>query len=226
MRKVTSALALAVVIAGISAPTVSNSQCIFDAPSKARQLKTSIVRTVAACPGVTHVAPNTSTGVSGTPACAPVVALSDYDFGPKGRCTMQLKSVRFEPCPFGSAPSCTNPELKLKCASILDPLGEPIDGDAAALWSLRLRLRMTFDDEGSGDMTTTDLTAVAIIPPGSRGKLRLSAPYNEAVGNAFLPCFDPVLGCALPGCTSLEIIGVRLYDPDQRPFGAIGSSTR
>lgn len=213
-RRFTSAVLAAIGLMQLN--HVAHAQCAFDGPTKARGLKTSMVRAYASCPGITFAAPNTST-MAGVPACAPPASLSTFKFGPKGQCKISMRANAEVPC---GAPAftagCTNPRFSVKCSDVTDFGGTPISDPG---WELSLVLRVTTDDEQNGDITIVDTPLGLAIPTAENGKLTLRAELNE-----LLCLFDPCP--TLSPCTSFEIISAHIRDPSGAVFATMGSSVR
>lgn len=84
----------------LSLPRASHSQCAFDAPAKAKSIKSSLVRAQYSCPMVSPGPqyPNTST-MAGVAACAPPFPSSLYEFDDeKGSCAIRISQSVETPC--------------------------------------------------------------------------------------------------------------------------------
>ena len=218
MRKALFTFAAVATVALFGASTAS-AQCAFDAPGKAKGFKSDMVRAMAPCPGVTHAAPNTSSGTAGTPACAPVVEMSAWSFDPKGKCSVKTKQALESPCGTNPQQDCSNLTISAKCGGILGVDG--ITPDSSAGWALRTFARASFNDIANGDMTVIDFPASFSFPePAKKGKIKLKSDTNTLLGDLF------GAGSELPGCTSIELISVKLADPAGNLFANLGSSTR
>jgi hypothetical protein len=198
--------------------SIASAQCAFDAPKKAKGFKSDMVRAFAPCPGVTHAAPNTASGTAGTPACAPVTPMSSWSFSDKGKCAVKTKQKLESPCSTNPMEDCANLSIQAKCGGILNAgLAE----DNSAGWALRTFARATFDDNSNGDMTVIDFPASFAFPdPAKKGKLKLKSDTNALLGDLF------GAGSELPGCTSIELLSVKIADPAGNLFANLGSSTR
>ena len=206
----------------VATPSLSRAQCAFDAPSRAKSIKSSLVRRYEGCPSlsITFAAPNTST-MAGVPACAPPFARSSYSFGPTGSCRFSAKQVVHEDCPdVGVTGACSKLSGSLKCNDLLDSSGEPAsDG----YWHAMLILRITFDDSANGDMTAIDYPYNLYVQEPVDGAL--SAKFDIGV------CPDDDPGCLLHlgGCSQIEVLDLVLYTQfgiSGAPFARLGSSTR
>jgi hypothetical protein len=190
-------------------------QCGFDAPSSARRLNTSMVRAYAACAGITVPTPNTST-MAGVPACGPPLALSEFEFGPDGTCSLLIKTRHEDPCSDGSGSPCMKPSIRVRCEGVLNPGGGLTNAPG---WSLRLITRRTVSDPTNGDMTQLDFPSTLAFEQARNGAFGLKA---DAFDGACL-----FLACpALPGCTNLQIVSAEIMDPTGRVFAVPGSSSR
>ncbi len=197
---------------------LAGAQCTFDAPTKAKGIKTSMVRAYAGCPGVTFASPNTST-MAGVPGCTPPFALSEYRFDDEtGSCSVKMKSQYAELCPNNvfSDPPCMVSMLKAKCVGILDPAALPADDPGFAL---QLVTRWTFADSSGGDMTVIDFPSQLAVPQLRNGGFTLTTDPFEGGCELFF-CQRP------PGCTSIEILTIALKDPGGNVFAVLGSSSR
>jgi hypothetical protein len=217
MCKKTLASALAGLLVTFLWTPTTQAQCAFNAPGKAKGLKSSMVRAMSPCPGVTHVAPNTSSGTAGTPACEPVTLPSAYTFGPKGFCKLKMTQRLENPCSDGSGTACSGGEIRVKCSDVLDPVtGQPTSTSG---WQLNGVTRFTSDDPSHGDMTSVDLPRQWAFSQAKNGKLSLKARLFEfPLGPFFCPFCGP--------CTSVELLALRIVDPEGNRFATLGSSTR
>ncbi len=200
-------------------PVSAAAQCDFDAPAKARGLKSDMVRAFVPCgTGITFPSPNTA-GSSGTPGCTPPTTYSDYQFGPKGKCSVQASNKIESPCKNGFPPVCSNPTFKSRCSDITTADGvTAISGQG---WALNTLHRVTLNDRATGDQTVVDFPNQFAFPPANRGNLKVKADINSFWNLLFGP---PQPGFAT--CASIELISIKIVDPLGRPFATIGSSTR
>ena len=198
--------------------TQASAQCAFDEPAKAKGIKVSMVKAMSSCPGITFASPNTST-MAGVPGCAPPTPLSLYQFDDaKGQCSLKTTHKVETPCGDGSPDPCSNLTLQAKCGGLLDPDGAT--PSAGPGWNLNTVARATFDDNANGDMTVIDFPAQFTIPDASKGKLKGKFTTNELLNGLFGP------GSALPACTAIELISVKIADPSGDLFASIGTSGR
>ncbi len=207
---------LAAIIAVLSVPSQSLAQCAFNAPTSAKGIKTSMVRAYAVCPGITFASPNTST-MAGVPGCTPPFALSEYSFDDeKGACSVRIKSQYAEPCPNGSSEPCMTSTLKAKCVGVLSPGGLLTNAPG---FGLQMVTRRTVNDPSSGDLTVLDFPSQIGFSQAHNGVFTATVdPFEE--GCAILECQPP------PGCSSIQIVTITIYDPDGNIFAVAGSGSR
>jgi len=210
-------------------PNWAVSQCKFNEPGGITAAsKASLVRYYPGCPGITFLAPNTSTSTGGgTPGCTPPTPTSEFLFGPKGSCTLVVKSRIETPCSDGFGDSCANPAIKLTCRDVREPDGQTgihgkQAGDSGTGWGLKAVARVTLDDPVVGDTTVVDFPARFAIPPAKGfGKLKL-----RTSAQIFLEGFFQDQMALLAPCSALEFKSVAVVDPDGNVFAVMGSSTR
>jgi hypothetical protein len=209
--------AIAVAALGFYA-TSASAQCAFDEPAKAKGIKSSMVKAMSSCPGVTFASPNSST-MAGVPGCATPVPLSLYQFeNLKGACSLKTSHKVESPCSDGSPSDCSNLTLSVKCGGVLDADG--VTPNSQAGWNLNTVARATFNDNANGDMTVIDFPAQFSLPPASGGKLKGKFDTNTLLNGLFGP------GSALPSCTAIELISVKIADPSGNAFASLGTSGR
>jgi hypothetical protein len=204
----------------LSAPRLSQAQCAFDAPAKAKSFKSSLIRAYASCPGVTFAAPNTTT-MAGVAACAPPAATSIYELDDaKGACSVRAKHSVETPCSNSDPAGCSVLNIAVKCGGIQDPGGGVLSSTVG--WNLSLVLRASFDDPSNGDMTVVDVPLQLPLPEAANGALK----GRFELGNCTDFFFCPPPPGYLPPCTQLELLSVTLFDPDGSAFAKLGSSGR
>jgi hypothetical protein len=209
----------------LSLPREAHAQCAFDAPAKARSIKSSLVRANSPCPLTSTVPyPNTNT-TAGVAACTPPTPRSLYTFDDtKGWCSVLVKHSVETPCPDEIASSCSVVKITTKCAGVLDPFVIPPTPTSTAGWTLNIINRATFDDESNGDMTIIDFPLTLEMPPFENGKLKsnvlIGGPCDGLLCDPFGPSIAP------PPCTQMEILSIALRDPDGNVFATLGSSGR
>jgi hypothetical protein len=92
--------------------------------------------------------------------------------------------------------------------------------DETGSWALQTIARASFDDNSNGDMTVIDFPAAFTVGAASKGKLKFKGDTNTLLADLFGP------GSALPGCTAIELITVKITDPEGNLFATLGSSSR
>jgi hypothetical protein len=198
--------------------TSASAQCAFDEPAKAKGIKSSLVKAMSSCPGVTFPTSNTTT-MAGVPGCAPPTPLSLFQFDDaKGKCDVKTSHKVESPCSDGSMGDCSNLTLKVKCGGVLNSDGATPNSDTG--WNLNTVARASFDDNSNGDMTVIDFPAQFPLPAASSGKLSGTFNTNDLLNNLFGP------GSALPACTAIELITVKIADPSGNLFATLGTSGR
>jgi hypothetical protein len=208
---------VAVAALGFYASSAS-AQCAFDEPAKAKGIKSSMIKAMSSCPGVTFASPNTTT-MAGVPGCAPPTPLSLFKFDDaKGKCDIKTKHAVESPCSDASPGDCSNLTLQVKCGGVQNADGvTPSSGPG---WNLNTVARATFDDNANGDMTVIDFPAQFQLPDASGGKIKGKFNTNDLLNNLFGP------GSALPACTAIELITVKIADPSGNLFATLGTSGR
>ena len=204
-------------LVGLCAPAVAHAQCAFDEPSKAKSLKSDMVRAYSSCPGVTFPTSNTTT-MAGVPGCAPPVPLSSYEFGPKGWCKIAITTNFESPCAFASQAECTNPRFSLKCNDLRTSEDAPADAPG---WELAVVFRATISDQANGDLTVIDFPLRYPMASAADGKISGKFGLNDLLCQ-LLSDLCP----ALPVCSSFEVITAAAVDPDGNVFARMGSSGR
>jgi hypothetical protein len=210
-------LRLATVIVMLGVPSRLLAQCAFDAPTKAKGIKTSMVRAYAGCVGgITFPSSNTST-MAGVPGCTPPMALSQFEFGSAGSCSIKVSQRIESPCPL-ETDSCAIWRVEVNCKDIYDPGGTtPTEtGD----WALSFLARLTWNATAAGDQTVIDFPLQVPLPGAHNGQLRVKMS---------VPTCSLLFGCeafAWPDCTSVQLIRSSIVDPDGNIFAVMGSSSR
>lgn len=178
-----------------------------------------MVRAYAPCgTGITFPSPNTA-AASGTPGCTPPTPYSDFLFSDKGKCSVQGSHKWESPCGLGGPEDCSNFTWKARCSGITAADGTTlIEGSG---WTLNMLYRATWQDSANGDQTVIDFPAQVTFAPAKKGRMKAGADTHMLLNQ--LPFFPPRF---LPGCTSLEVLSVKIVDPQNRVFATMGSSTR
>jgi hypothetical protein len=206
----------AIAVLGLSA-SVASAACDFDAPFKAKGLKTDMVRAMTQCGGTDGIAPNDQTS-TGIPGCSPPVPLSSYSFGPKGKCSVKTSQKAEAPCKINGDPSCADINIKVSCSDILDTDGTtPANGPG---WSITTLSRAVLEDSnagGDGDqLTIVNFPLQMPLEDASKGKIKAKLSANGLLGTS-----GP-----LPACTAVQILDLFIIDPAGDSFAAMGSQSR
>ena len=213
----TKIFATGIALLGLATAGPAMAQCAFNDAGKAKGVKVSFVRHYSACPGVTFVAPNSST-MAGVPACTVPTPTSTFRFSAKGGCSVSTGQKLESPCKTGTGIDCSNVSIKGKCGGITESDGvTPI---SSGVWSLGAVARLTINDNSSGDMTLIDFPVQFAFNPPNKGKLGLKSDTNTLLNNLFGP------GSELPGCSSVELVSMSIQDPSGNIFAKVGSATR
>jgi hypothetical protein len=198
--------------------SVASAQCSFDEPAKAKGLKSSLVKAMASCPGITFPSSNTST-MAGVPGCATPFELSAYKFdNDKGSCSLKTTHKVEAPCSTGNPTPCSNLGLSVKCAGVNNADGVTPNNQSG--WNLNTVARATFDDNSNGDMTVIDFPAQFPLAPASGGKFSGKFDTNTLLNGLFGP------GSELPACTAIQLVSVGIADPAGNIFATMGTSGR
>lgn len=233
MKKVTFLLA-AVSLVGLTTGTAS-AQCSFNSAAKAKGVNSAMVRAYAQCGGTQSAGAGTtgSSTNTGVPACAPVLEASNdgtstgtttkYSWGAKGSCTVKTSGKIDTRCQDNNGPTfpltCSVVTVQSKCAGILKADGvTPID-DADAGWQLKTLSRATLDDQANGDVTVIDFSVPFSFGTPKKGGLKLKGTTIDALSGLGS-------GAALPNCTAIEIISIKVSDPLGNDFAVLGGGTK
>ncbi|HXC52615.1 MAG TPA: hypothetical protein VN634_17160 [Candidatus Limnocylindrales bacterium] len=230
---------------GIYAGTAS-AQCTFGfdggtpensrGPAPAKGVKGSMVRNYAACTSTEHPTANATTE-SGTDACQPVTPPvlggggTTYAYSAKGKCTASTQAKLLKDCskaedsagnPLGlEARPCHVTFVRSSCKGIVKADGTtPINGAVDDGWELATLSRASLNDPTGGDMTVIDFPVAFTYSTPEDGEMEIDSSSAEAL----LPLVG-ANGAALPACTSIEIVDVKIKDPDGNSFAKLGGAT-
>ena len=210
MKKTFVTLA-AVAAVGLIAQTAS-AQCAFNSPSKAKGMKTDMVRAFVACPSSTLTV-NADAGPGNTPACTPVTPYSTFNFNDKGKCAVKIGAKAEQPCKSDGTIDCTAVTVAPKCGGIVDASNSLTAG---AGWKVNAVARATFNDRTDGDMTVIDFGASFDLN-ADKGKVSGKVSVNDFLVSVF------GAQSQLPVCTTLELISLKLEDPNGALFATMGA---
>jgi len=110
--------------------------------------------------------------------------------------------------------------VEAECRGVSHLDGTPVHGDADGGWSLLFIARITLDAPSRGDVTLIDLPLSFAFPDPDGGRLKLRGNSVEALAD--------ILGAddaALPPCTQIELLSMRILDPEGVAFATLGAST-
>lgn len=157
-----------------------------------------------------------------------------YGFSPGGSCTLSASSKIERDCSRVTggngaalglpAQACHVTSLKARCRRIHGPDGvSPIDvawgdDDGWRLWTLT---RVTVADAIAGDTTQIEFPVSFRFSPPGNGSIFLDTNTAEALSTIL-----GSTGAALPPCTHLQPVEVRVLDPDDRIFAKVGLATQ
>jgi hypothetical protein len=228
----------------------ASAQCVFGfdtgdfatshGPAPAKGVKGSMVRDYAGCPSTEHPSANATTE-SGTSACQPVVppglGNSDNDgtsfhYIAKGKCDVKTQAKLLKDC--SKAEDSNGNSLQLAprpchvtfvtstCKGIArNAVGEPlINGAGDQGWELATLSRATLDDPTSHDMTVIDFPVSFTYSLPEEGSMEVDSSSAEALVDLV-----GANGAALPACTSIQVVDVKIKDPDGHSFAKLGGAT-
>jgi hypothetical protein len=205
-------------------------------PAFAKGVKGSMVRDYAKCTSTEHPTANATTE-SGTDACQPVTPPvlggggTLYNYGPKGKCTVTTKAKLLKDCSkaqdsagnglgLDSRP-CHVTYVTSKCSGIMKADGvTPILGALDDGWKLATLSRASLNDLTGGDMTVIDFPVSFDYSTPVDGSMFIDSSSAEAL----IPLVG-ANGAALPACTSIQVVDVKIKDPDGNSFAKLGQAT-
>ena len=229
----------AVILVNFSATAV-HAQCIFGydsgdvetsrGPAPAKGIKLAMVRSYAACPSAENPTGNATT-TGGLDACVPVRPpqngglATEYNYGPKGRCTVSLKAKLEKDCsavnPALPSTACQVTYVQSKCSDVRKADGTGlIDAVSDDNWGLLLNLRVSGNDRIGGDMTTIDLPLRFRYSAPLEGEMEIDSNTAEV-----LLAQIGAETAAIPACASVEIVSAAIVDPDDLIFAKPGLAT-
>ncbi|HXC52619.1 MAG TPA: hypothetical protein VN634_17180, partial [Candidatus Limnocylindrales bacterium] len=96
----------------------------------------------------------------------------------------------------------------------------PINGAVDDGWELATLSRASLNDPTGGDMTVIDFPVAFTYSTPEDGEMEIDSSSAEAL----LPLVG-ANGAALPACTSIEVVDVKIKDPDGNSFAKLGGAT-
>jgi len=205
-------------------------------PAPAKGVRGSMVRAYAACPSYS-LHPVNATTESGTDACQPVTPPvlggggTTYAYSAKGKCTVQTQAKLLKDCskaedaagnPLGlEARPCHVTFVRSSCKGIVRADGKTlITGAQDDAWELATLSRASLNDPTGGDMTVIDFPVAFTYSTPEDGEMEIDSSSAEAL----LPLVG-ANGAALPACTSIEMVSIKIKDPDHNTFAQLGGAT-
>ena len=204
-------------------------------PAPAKGVKGSMVRNYAGCTSTEHPTANATTE-SGTDACQPVIPPgagggTDYAYAAKGKCTVQTQAKLLKDCSKAEDAAgnslgldtrpCHVTFVRSSCKGIVRADGvTPINGAVDAGWELATLSRASLNDPSGGDMTVIDFPVAFTYSDPEDGEMEVDSSSAEAL----VPLVG-ANGAALPACTSIEVVDVKIKDPDGNSFAKLGGAT-
>jgi hypothetical protein len=217
MRKHMLVAGAAVLALGFNASMVS-AQCTFPHPKSAKQLKSSLVQAFVSCGNLGGNDPDDSTE-GGFPSCTPPESFNEqagspsggWLWGPSGKGDVSFKAGKNKVVHPNNPPNdSADLAVQLKLSGLLDENGV-VDGSNGTLFLLA---RSTLRDRVNGPMTMIDfpfgfpITAI-------NGKINKKTSLNVSLNGIGQP--------GLPKCTSIEVVDVKVIDPNGNQFAAMGT---
>lgn len=208
----------AAAVAVLAITTNTQAQCSFEHPKKAGKYQASLVQAFVSCGNLGGNTPDATTE-GGIPSCKPPQTFNEHNgnFSTgwrwdelKGSGSVQLKSAKNKiGLSFLDPPDdTTDVAVSLKLNGVLDQLGP-----ASGTGTLALIVRATLKDRMNGDMTVIDFPAGFGVPI-TDGKVSLKTTANSLLNNISQP--------GLPGCSSLELVDIRVNDENGNTFATVG----
>lgn len=188
--------------------------CQFQHPKSAKQTKSSLVQAFVSCNNPGGNTPNATTE-GGVPTCAPPETYNEqagspgsgWLWGPSSKGDITFKSAKNKVTNDADAGDLA---IQLKMSGIIDA-----GGAASGPGSLSTVARATLKDRMGGDMTVVDFPAGFGISAIS-GKISLKTSANQLLVTQL---GQP----ALPGCTSIEVVDVKVVDENGNNFASMGT---
>jgi len=216
MKKHILVAGAAVLALGFAVSTASAQCPVYQHPSVAKGLASSLVQAFVSCNNPGGAIPNTTVG--SVPACAPIETFNEATGTPAGGWLWGLKSKG---------------DVTVKAAKnkITSPLNSPLAADLA----VTLKVSGIEDENGIADGTngtlstvaratlndaTVGLATVIDFPAGfpvvvTGGKIKLKTSANVLLNGLGLP--------GLASCSEVEVVSIQLLDPNNNPFGVMGA---
>ena len=215
MKKHILVAGAAVLALGFAVSTASAQCPVYQHPSVAKGLSSSLIQAFVSCNNPGGNVPNTTVG--SVPACAPIETFNEATGSPAGGWLWGLKSKG-------------DVTVKAAANKISSPLNSPLAADLA----VSLNVSGIEDENGVADGTngtlstvaratlndaTVGLATVIDFPAGfpvtvTNGKINLKTSANILLNGLGLP--------GLASCSTIEVVSIQLLDPNGNPFGVMG----
>ncbi len=195
--------------------SMASAQCAYQHPKSAKQLKSSLVQAMVSCGNPGGNVPN-STTEGGVPTCAPPETYNQQAGSPgsgwkwdpaKGKGDVTFKAAKNKVTTDADSGDLS---VQVKISGIVDSIG-PVNGNG----SLATVARATLKDRMNGDMTVVDFPAGFGVTAVD-GKISRKTSANDLLVNTL---GQP----ALPSCTSIEVVDVKIVDENSNNFASMGT---
>jgi len=217
MKKHILVAGAAVLALGFAVSTASAQPCpVYQHPTTAKGLSSSLIQAFVSCNNPGGNVPNTSAG--SVPACAPIETFNEFTgtpdggwlWGLKSKGDVTVKASKNKVVNILNSPLAADLAVTLKVSGIEDENGIA-DGTNGTLSTVA---RATLNDSVVGLATVIDFPAgfpVAVV----NGKISLKTSANVLLNGLGLP--------GLASCSSIEVVSIQLLDPNNNPFGVMGT---
>ena len=214
MKKHILVAGAALLALSFSASMASAANCAYPHPKSAKQIKSSLVQAMVSCGNPGGNVPN-STTEGGVPTCAPPETYnqqagspgSGWLWGPSSKGDVTFKASKNK---VTTDVDSGDLSVAVKMSGLVDSIG-PVNGNG----SLSTLARATLKDRMNGDMTVVDFPAPFGLPCVD-GKINRKTSANDLLVN--------VIGQpALPSCSSIELVDVKVVDENGNNFASLGT---
>jgi hypothetical protein len=215
-----SAGALVIGIASIASAAATPCAVSYQHPSKAKQIKSTLVQAFVSCNNPGGNTPNATTETGTVPTCYPAETVHQqagspplgWTWGPKSKGDITFKAGKNKVVhPLNTDPNAVDLNIQVKISDIHDNTGTA-DGTSGSVQSLS---RATLIDRAADQlMTVIDFpTGFGITVTG--GKVSKKTSATVILNNLSQP--------ALRACTTIELISVLVKDPNGNTFANLGT---
>jgi len=194
--------------------SLANAACNYQHPKSAKSLKSSLVQAMVSCGNPGGNVPN-STTEGGVPTCAPPQTFNEqagspgngWKWGPSSKGDVSFKAAKNK---ITTDVDSGDLAVAVKISGIIDSIG-PVNGNG----SLATVARATLKDRMNGDMTVVDFPAGFGVTAVD-GKINRKTSANDLLVNTL---GQP----ALPSCSSIEVVDVKIVDENSNNFASMGT---